>query len=196
MSLWLARHARPLVAPGCCYGQWDVPADAADTARAAQDLAQVLPHGVPVYASPLQRCEQLALALQGLRPDLAYRTDARLQELNFGAWEGQPWDAIARHELDAWAADFAHYRPGGGESLVQMLARVAQALDERQARPALWISHAGVARCVQWLCQQPAGQLPTAAQWTAPAPAFGAWMVFDARLPGAALPAGGGGHIG
>ncbi len=24
------------VAPGCCYGQWDVPADAADTARAAQ----------------------------------------------------------------------------------------------------------------------------------------------------------------
>ena len=82
------------------------------------------------------------------------------------------------------------------ESLVQMLARVAQALDERQARPALWISHAGVARCVQWLSQQPAGQLPTAAQWTAPAPAFGAWMVFDARLPSAALPAGGGGHIG
>ena len=39
MSLWLARHARPLVAPGCCYGQWDVPADAADTARAAQALA-------------------------------------------------------------------------------------------------------------------------------------------------------------
>ena len=137
MSLWLARHARPLVAPGCCYGQWDVPADAADTARAAQDLAQVLPHGVPVLASPLQRCEQLALALQGLRPDLAYETDARLQELSFGAWEGQPWDAIARHELDAWAADFAHYRPGGGESLVQMLARVAQALDEQQARPAL-----------------------------------------------------------
>lgn len=48
MSLWLARHARPLVAPGCCYGQWDVPADAADTARAAQDLAQVLPHGLSV----------------------------------------------------------------------------------------------------------------------------------------------------
>ena len=84
-----------------------------------------------------------------------------------------------------------------------VMARVDDALTDFRATlggagqsQGLWISHAGVARCVQWLSQQPAGQLPTAAQWTAPAPAFGAWMVFDARLPSAALPGGGGGHIG
>ena len=181
MSLWLARHARPLVAPGCCYGQWDVPADAADTARAAQDLAQVLPHGVPVYASPLQRCEQLALALQGLRPDLAYRTDARLQELSFGAWEGQPWDAIARHELDAWAADFAHYRPGGGESLAALLRRVQGALAAARGggEDEAWITHAGVARCVHWLLRAPARTWPAASEWDMPAPSFGAWQVWE-----------------
>ena len=42
--LWLVRHARPLVAPGICYGRLDMQADAQATADAAQD--GFTPHGV------------------------------------------------------------------------------------------------------------------------------------------------------
>jgi alpha-ribazole phosphatase len=35
------------------------------------------------------------------------------------------WDDIPRAEVDAWAADVAHYRPGGGENVLDMAARVA-----------------------------------------------------------------------
>lgn len=172
MSLWLARHAQPLIAPGLCYGQLNTPACPEATARAAQALAARLPAQLPVYSSPLQRCEQLAQALQALRPDLPYALDARLGEINFGAWEGQPWSALPRAELDAWAADLAHYRPGGGEALADMLARVQQARAELPAA-ALWITHAGVARCALWLQQAAPGQLPTAQDWTLAAPGFG-----------------------
>lgn len=183
MKLWLVRHAAPLVPPGTCYGRLDMPADAAGTATAAQALAHALPPGTPVHHSPLQRCERLAQALQALRPDLTCQADERLAEFDFGAWEGQPWDAIAAADYDAWTARFAHYRPGGGESLGAMLQRVHAAL--RQVRQSAgredhaWITHAGVARCVQWLVAAPPGALPEARQWQIPAPAFGAWLQVD-----------------
>ncbi len=179
--LWLVRHATPLVPPGTCYGRLDVPADAADTAAAAQALARALPTGIPVRHSPLQRCEQLAQALQALRPDLPLSADHRLAEFDFGAWEGQRWDMIAAADYDDWTDRFAHYRPGGGENLDAMLQRVQAALQHaRHAGPdQAWITHAGVARCVHWLQATPPGALPTAQQWNAPAPAFGAWVQVD-----------------
>lgn len=183
-QLWLARHAQPLVAPGLCYGALDLRADPAATARSAQQLAADLPQALRVWHSPLQRCEQLAHALQALRPDLAVTPDARLREFDFGTWEGRAWDSMARADIDAWTAAFATHRPGGGESLEAMLARVAAALQDarqhaaRSGSDVLWISHAGVARCVQWLLQAPAGSLPRADQWPVTAPAFGAYTCF------------------
>ena len=73
MTLWLVRHAQPLIAPGTCYGATDVPADAAATQTAARALALALPHGTRVVSSTLQRCELLMQSVQGLRPDLASR---------------------------------------------------------------------------------------------------------------------------
>lgn len=130
MKLWLVRHAQPLVAPGICYGRLDLAADAAATADCARRLALELPAGIRVSASPLQRCAQLAQALQALRPDLVYRTDARLQEMDFGRWEGRAWQDIAPAELAAWTDDFAHYPAGGtGESVTAFMARVGAAFD-------------------------------------------------------------------
>jgi len=94
LKLWLARHAQPLIAPGICYGATDVPADAQTTLDAAQTLSRALPFGLLVSVSPLQRCELLKHSLQALRPDLVFKSDARLVEMNFGTWEGQRWDAI------------------------------------------------------------------------------------------------------
>ncbi|MDB5793597.1 MAG: Phosphoglycerate mutase, partial [Massilia sp.] len=77
MKLWLVRHAQLLIGSGICYGRLDLPADAGATAECARQLAALLPAGLRVIASPLQRCEQLAHALSAQRPDLAYKTDAR-----------------------------------------------------------------------------------------------------------------------
>lgn len=180
--LWLVRHAAPLVAPGICYGALEVPADAAATQAAAQRLAAALPAGAQVWHSTLQRCELLALTLQALRPDLASNPDARLRELDFGRWEGQAWDAIGATAVNAWTADFADHAPGGGESLRAMLARVAAALQAARQVPAadvVWITHAGVARCVEWLLAHPDGALPHARQWPQAAPGYGEWVVKD-----------------
>ena len=182
--LWLVRHARPLVEPGICYGRLDMQADAQATAHAAQALHDALPADCRVLHSPLRRCRQLAQALKALRPGLAVSPDPRLVEMDFGEWEGQPWEALDRQAIDAWAADLAHGAPGRGETLSAMLLRVGQALQQARnqagnhaaAPDIVWITHAGVARCVQWLMRH-GNAPPRAAQWTQPAPEPGGWMV-------------------
>ena len=176
-ALWLVRHARPLVAAGVCYGRLDLPADAQANAEAARALAAQLPPAARLFASPLQRCEQLAQAVCGLRPDLTVKTEPALQEFDFGTWEGQRWDAIGAAALQAWSDDFASYRCGGAESVQMLMQRVAAALAAaealRQSGPdVVWLTHAGVARAVLLLrqglhCPQRADQWPSAA------PAFG-----------------------
>lgn len=176
MTLWLVRHAQPLVPQGVCYGAWDVPADAQATEHAAQAVASVLPPGVQVYCSPLQRCEQLAQCLRGLRPDLTYETEVRLAEMDFGTWEGQRWDALDPAVLQAWTDDFAHWRCGGGESVAGFMQRVAAVWDGacRARCDQVWLTHAGVIRAARLLSR---GQrtVQRAHQWPHEAPAWGQW---------------------
>lgn len=178
MRLWLVRHAAPCVDGGICYGSLDVAADAQATADAASRLASDLPAtALPIWHSPLARCAELARSLQALRSDLSPQPDARLVEMDFGAWEGRSWDAVGRAAIDAWMADFAGHAPGDGESLEQMLARVRAALREARdtgAADIVWITHAGVSRCVHWLLEQPF-RAPRADEWPLEAPGYGAW---------------------
>jgi alpha-ribazole phosphatase len=182
--LWLVRHAQPLVAPGTCYGALDVKADVHATHSAAQRLAHALPAKARVFHSTLQRCELLALGVQALRPDLASKPDARLREMDFGNWEGRSWADIGKPAIDIWTAEFATHAPGGGENLSAMLDRVQLALQAAQqlcvaqaVQDVVWISHAGVARCVNWLQAQGAGVKPQPHQWPTAAPAWGEWEI-------------------
>jgi alpha-ribazole phosphatase len=175
VKLWLARHAPPLAAEGLCYGATDLEADGAATLQAARALAAAVPRGVVVRTSPLRRCRQLAEALQALRPDLLPGADARLREMDFGSWEGQRWEAIGTGAFDAWMADFAQHRCGGGESVAQLMARVASAFAQARegGQDVLWITHAGVVRAVRLLARGVA--LPRAAvDWPVEGLAFGA----------------------
>ncbi|MBB1077208.1 histidine phosphatase family protein [Rhodoferax sp. 4810] len=178
MTLTLVRHAQPLVAPGVCYGALDMPADAAATRQAALALAQNLPTGLKVTTSPLQRCELLTHILKGLRPDLAYKTDQNLAEMNFGSFEGQRWDSIPPAAFDAWTADFWQHRFGGAESVAEVMARVAGVWDEAvvSAQPQVWITHAGVIRAATLLAQG-VRRIHQATDWPQAAPAFGQWLV-------------------
>ena len=205
MNLWLVRHAQPLIDAGICYGRRDMAADADATAECAARLAAQLPAGLGVVSSPLQRCEQLAHALHALRPDLAYKTDARLQEMDFGQWEGRAWQDIPHAELEAWTGDFAHYQAGhDGESVTAFMARVGaafdglpspsqtltQALSRRAREPAesgvVWITHAGVIRAVELLAQG-VRHIERADQWPVEAPKYGQWRTL-ALHPGLKLP--------
>jgi alpha-ribazole phosphatase len=182
VNLWLVRHAQPRIGVGVCYGALDVAAEWAATQLAATELAQNLPHGLPVWVSPLQRCEQLAQCLRGLRPDLTFKTDARLVEMNFGHWEGVPWADVPRSAMDAWTDDFGDHRFGGLESANLVLQRVAVAWNEALcARSAtcgdsVWITHAGVIRAAT-LVARGVFTVVDAAQWPRSAPGFGEWTV-------------------
>ncbi len=167
----LIRHARPLIENGVCYGALDVPADTHATRQAAAALAQKLPHNATIFHSTLQRCEQLAHALQALRPDLLCKPDARLREMDFGAWEGKHWDAIPRTELEAWTDSFFTYRCGGGENVESFMARVAQAWDAIE-EPCIWVTHAGVIRAVL-LLSQGKRHIQRADEWPRDAVGFG-----------------------
>ena len=185
------RHARPLVQEGICYGRYNMPADAAATRAAAQAFARHWLNAnrcdtaaggtgitgaaaagagagdlqVQLWCSPLQRCQQLAHALQALLADagvgVQMQTKQALAEMDFGRWEGQPWQALPADEWERWMGNFADYRVGGGESTRAILQRVhgaardtAAALAADAALRIVWVSHAGVICALHWLQSQ------------------------------------------
>lgn len=181
MKLWLLRHARVELEEGLCYGASDVPASAALTQQAAEAAAAFLPPGLPVVVSGLGRAQQLARALGSLRLDLgAPVVDTRLNEMDFGCWELRRWDAIPRAAFDDWMADFAHHRFGGAESTQQVIERVADALDAQRAAgvsQAVWVTHAGVIRAVQFIAAHGRGPIREASEWPRASPEPGGCSV-------------------
>ncbi len=168
--IWLVRHTAVRVAPGICYGRSDL--ELADTA--ADDIARALPclpPGARIVSSPARRCIALAAAM-----DPGFTTDARLLELDFGAWEGLAWDAVPRAALDAWAADPWGFAPPGGESGHALLARVRGFWAEAKHRPLVIVSHGGPLRLLRQLAQ---GRAPDI---LAPPPALGQVIRIEADV--------------
>ena len=166
---WAWRHPRPVGAEGRCVGGGtDLPVPARKAKRLAHRIrAHARRHHLPsrVRFSPLRRCADVGRWLA--RWGWTVHIDARLREAHFGAWEGRPWSDIDPAELAAWTDDFEHHHPGGGESVHEVLQRVAQALAEDAADPGssgLWITHGGCLSAIAWL-QAHAGQVPLARQW-------------------------------
>lgn len=177
-TLWLVRHATPLVEPGTCYGSLDLAADAADTEAAAGTLIGTLPPHAALVSSPLQRCRQLASALVRRRAEKSVRLDPRLAEMHFGTWEGRPWHAIGATALDAWTADFAHHAPGGGETAQGFIERVVAAMGDLPRGDTVWVTHAGVIRAAG-LIASGRHRITSAADWPRQTIAFGSCL----RLP-------------
>jgi broad specificity phosphatase PhoE len=86
-----------------------------------------------VYASPLARTRETAAPIAAAC-GLDYKIDEGLIELDFGAWSGRPFAALAGDpDWDRWndARDAA--RPPGGETMQEVQARVADFLARAQA---------------------------------------------------------------
>ena len=149
MALILVRHTRPRVADGVCYGVTDLDLAPTFEDEAARVVAS-LPPAERLVTSPLGRCRRLAERI-GAAKSLVPVIDPRLREMDFGAWEGVPWSAIPRDELDAWAADFLHARPHGGESVHMLYERSRSAIADYRAtgRSHIVVTHAGVIKAVR-----------------------------------------------
>lgn len=105
-----------------------------------------------LISSPLQRCARFAEAL-GAKSGLPVVLDKDLQELHFGAWEGQSAATLMETDAEAlglfWADPYAFTSPDG-EPVADFSKRVLAAVERLHAAYAgeriLLISHGGVMR--------------------------------------------------
>lgn len=163
----LIRHTRVLTPPGLCYGRTEVPLAATFETEAAAVRASLPATPALVFTSPARRCRRLAESLGASE----VRVDARLQELDFGAWENRRWDELPRAETEAWTENFVEAAPPGGESFRALAERVAAFRGEHGASDAVVVTHAGVVRA--WLCLETGRPL---AEAFAVAVQFGKWV--------------------
>lgn len=142
------RHPSTDAAPGLCYGRWNV--GLGPQAEAEIAAACAAPPGFHyIVSSPAWRARRLAEALaEATGARLEY--DDRLQEMNFGRWEGEFWDDIDRAESDPWAANPWDNAPPDGESYSMVHSRIGAALME--APPGgCFVTHAGPIRAAMMI---------------------------------------------
>src|SRR5579859_3790036 len=86
-----------------------------------------------VYASPLQRAEETARPIAA-RLEVPLRTEPRLREQCFGAWEGLTRAEVAAQNGDStltrWEADPGRMAPPGGETLEVVRERALACIEE------------------------------------------------------------------
>lgn len=149
MNVHLVRHTRPALEGTPCYGRLD-----ADLLPGWREEVAALPGRLPadavVISSQDRRCQQLAQLLAS-RSGREPRIEERLQELDFGAWEGLAWADIAHSERVHWAKDVWHRSPPGGETYAALHTRVSaawQALLLTDADQAVIVGNAGPLRAL------------------------------------------------
>lgn len=147
MRLILVRHPKPVCESGLCYGRLDLDCDCAVLEAAAHRLRS-LAAGYRIVTSPAKRASRLA-AMLAARPEI----EPRLQELDFGDWEGRRWTDLGRAAVDAWRRGLPDSAPPNGETLAGMAARCAHWLSALGAdgAPILAITHAGPIRVLRAL---------------------------------------------
>jgi len=148
MIIDLLRHGETELGGGL-RGSLD---DALTAAGWAQMRAAVQGQGpwARIVSSPLQRCALFARELGG-QLDLPVTFDKDLQELHFGAWEGQSAAALMETDEQAlglfWADPYS-FTPPEGEPVLEFSQRVRAAVNRLQQAYAgervLVVCHGGV----------------------------------------------------
>jgi len=145
--LALLRHADTAwSAEGRIQGRSDQPLSDAGRAALAGRALPAACRGMRVVTSPLARCVETAALLGAPRA----AREPLIAEMSWGEWEGRRLAELraelgeAMRENEARGLDF---RPAGGESPREVLARVSQWLS-LLGEPTLAITHRGVIRAV------------------------------------------------
>ena len=145
MRLILVRHPKPRCEAGICYGRLDLECELDALAAAVLRLRE-LALTSHVFTSPARRARELAIRLSA-----EAAVDDRLQELDFGAWEGRRWEELGREAIEAWRQGLPDSAPPNGETLIAMAARCASWLKSLQPRerPVLAVTHGGPIRVIR-----------------------------------------------
>jgi broad specificity phosphatase PhoE len=107
-------------------------------------LADSRAPGEAVQSAQSAHCEPLA-------------QDPRLTEIDFGQWEGLPWDDIDRDAFDEWVGDYVNRAAPKGESWGDVRSRVATFINEMRVtagrldgadHTVVAVTHAGVMRAM------------------------------------------------
>lgn len=121
MSLYLIRHGETALNAARVLQPLDTPLSLRGLQQADAIAARVAQLGAAaIVASPLARAWRTAEAI-GSATGLPVARSALLEERNFGAWRGLPYDALGAGAIATPDA------PPGGESMAAFEARVAQA---------------------------------------------------------------------
>ena len=139
-------------------GQADIPMNARGRAQAARNgetLRPLLPEiaKADYVASPLARALEtmrIVRTVLGLPPD-DFRIDDRVTEAHYGDWQGTLAADLPRVDaagLAARARDPFRWRPHGGESYEDLMARTVPWLDAIE-RDTVVVSHGGVSRVLR-----------------------------------------------
>ena len=152
MEVYLIRHTTPVFEPGLIYGRKELPLHADFPVELEAVRSQLDGDFDIIYSSPALRCTELAGALSP-----GFIVDNRLQELDFGEWEGKTWDTVDQPTLRAWMDDYVNVCTPGGESMMQMYARVREfwaELGQSGYGKAAIVTHAGVIRLLLSIVNQ------------------------------------------
>jgi len=115
-----------------------------------------------IWSSDLKRAQETAAPI-AKHFGLFLATSAGLREMNFGSWEGLTWSAVERQypeDARAWIERFPHHRPPGGESFLELQARVITELESLAERAesgsVIAVTHAGFIRtAIGWVLGMP-----------------------------------------
>jgi alpha-ribazole phosphatase len=186
LTLW--RHPKPRLDSATCVGQMDIDVDPRKAKRLAHRVRAHArrTHAVcVVVTSPLRRAHAVGRWLR--RWGWTHAVDARLVELDFGSWQGSRWSSIDADRMAPWMQDFAQYKPGGGESVIELLERCNAFLsDERVAAGASVVTHSGWLSAAQWIADHHDARPKEAFTWPRNL-SYGSALVWR---PGADPPAG------
>lgn len=136
---------------GLYTGQTDIPLSSLGTQQ-AEAVAAYLAHDKIdiIFSSDLQRARDTARAIARYH-DLPVLEDPDLREASFGIWEGLNRAQVLQQDGERWAewrSDPINRVPPGGESLAQVKARAARALqrclESYADKTILWTTHGGL----------------------------------------------------
>ncbi len=150
---WWVRHAPVVENEGRIYGASDLNC-VTDDADSFRGLARLLPDGAQLVTSHLKRTRQTADAIRAAGLDLPDPVvEPEIGEQSFGDWQGkyqaelQQEGAFSGHRF--WLCP-GHFRPPGGESFADLIARAGGAIErlseEHAERDIVAVGHGGTIR--------------------------------------------------
>ncbi|MFN3626044.1 MAG: histidine phosphatase family protein [Hyphomicrobium sp.] len=159
VTIYLIRHGETdWNAQSRYQGQADIPMNAVGRAQARRNgeiLRTLLPAiaGASYVASPLLRAREtmeIVREQMGLAPGV-YSLDDRLKELHYGHWQGifaTDLPGVDAAGIRERAQDAFRWRPQGGESYADLMARAVTWLDSVTGNTVV-ASHGGISRVLR-----------------------------------------------